>query len=401
LTSRSAQATTVLLASFVQGLVSVAFPASAAVLRGQGLTDAQYGSIFLPQMALAAAVALGSGLVLGRLGAKRGLVLGSTLMALSQAALLLVPFAPRGGVYPLALLGTSLLGLGAGVSAGPLNAYPQVLFPARSESAVVALHSAVGVGLAVTPVFAGAMIAHGVWLALPLLLVGANLVLLVVVEREDLPDPEPRHRAALSGRPVGEGALWLFIGVGALYGVTESVYGNWAVVFLHEERGLGVAVAGLALTAFWAALTAGRLAVAAVLLRVRAAPTLPALAALMAAACLLVPHAHGPRGAVLAFAAGGLGCSAVFPLAVGLAGRRFPRDRAWVSAALFAALVGGQGIGSLSTGLLHARLDLATIYRLAALPPAVAALLALRAAQGREGAASAGAGRGGRSAGRG
>jgi hypothetical protein len=54
LTSRSAQATTVFSSALVQGLVSVAFPASAAVLRGQGLTDAQYGSIFLPQMALAA-----------------------------------------------------------------------------------------------------------------------------------------------------------------------------------------------------------------------------------------------------------------------------------------------------------------------------------------------------------
>jgi len=371
----------VFLASFVQGLVSVAFPASAAVLRGQGLTDAQYGSIFLPQMALAAAVALGSGLVLDRLGAKRGLVLGSTLMALSQAALFLVPFAPRGGVYPLALLGTSLLGLGAGISAGPLNAYPQVLFPARSESAVVALHTIVGIGLAVTPVFAGAMIAHGTWLAVPLVLVAANLVLLVVIEREDLPEPEPRRRAAPSVRPVGDGALWLFIGVGALYGVTESVYGNWAVVFLNEERGLGVAAAGLALTAFWAALTAGRLAVAAVLLRVRAAPTLPALAALMAASCLLVPLAGSPRGAVLVFALGGLGCSAVFPLAVGLGGRRFPDDRAWVSSVLFAALVAGQAVGSLGPGLLHARLELATIYRLAALPPALAVLLAVRAAR--------------------
>ena len=66
-----------------------------------------------------------------------------------------------GWSYPLALLGTSLLGLGAGVSAGPLNAYPQVLFTSRSESAVVALHTVVGVGLAVTPVLAGAALDRG------------------------------------------------------------------------------------------------------------------------------------------------------------------------------------------------------------------------------------------------
>jgi MFS family permease len=164
-TTRRAQATTVFLSSFVQGLVGSAFPASASVLRSRGLTDPQYGSIFLPQMALAAAGALGAGFVLGRVGAKRALALGFVLMALSPAALASAALLPARGAYPLALLGTSLLGLGAGVSAGPLNAYPQVLFPSRSESAIVALHVVVGIGLALTPVLAGVALDHGVWLA--------------------------------------------------------------------------------------------------------------------------------------------------------------------------------------------------------------------------------------------
>jgi fucose permease len=381
--SRKAQVSTVFLSSFAQGLVGSAFPASAAVLRGQGLTDPQYGSIFLPQMLLAAVGAVGGGFVLDRLGAKRALGLGFVLMALSQAALGAVALAPDGWSYPLALVGTSLLGLGAGVSAGPLNAYPQVLFASRSESAVIALHTVVGVGLAVTPVLAGAALDRGLWLALPVILAAANLALLLVVERLDLPEPEPGRAGAQGARPTGVPVLWLFLGVTLLYGLTESVYGNWAVVFLTEERGLGVAAAGLALTAFWAALTAGRLVVAAVVLRVRPAPVLPVLAALMATACLLVPLARSPRGAVLAFALGGLGCSAVFPLTLGLAGRRFPAHRAWVSSVLFAALVSGLGVGSLSTGLLHAWLDLGTIYRLAALAPALAAVLAVRAAADR------------------
>jgi MFS family permease len=378
-TARTAQASTVFLASFVQGLVGSAFPASAVVLRGQGLSDLQYGSIFLPQMTLAAAGAMGGGVVLDRVGAKRALAIGIVLMGLSQGALAAIALAGGVWAYPLALLGTSLLGLGAGVSAGPLNAYPQVLFPSRSESAVVGLHTVVGIGLAVTPALAGAALERGVWLTVPVLLAVANLALLLLVERLELPEPEPRQPGAPVARPHGAPALWLFLGVTGLYGLTESVYGNWGVVFLTEERALGAVSAGLALTTFWAALTAGRFAVAAVLLKVRPAPVLPVLATLMAAGCLLVPLARSARGAALVFALGGLGCSAVFPLTLGLAGRHFPVHRAFVSSALFAALVSGLGLGSLSTGLVHTRLDLATLFRLAAIPPAIAALLAWRA----------------------
>jgi fucose permease len=378
-----------LLACFLNGLVSVAFPSSAAVLRVAGLTDAQYGSIFLPQMSLAAAGALGAAFVLKRVGARRGLVLGYSLMALSQTALAAVPFVARSAVYPLALAGTSLLGLGAGVSAGPLNAYPQALFPARAESAVVALHTVIGVGLAVTPVVAGAAIERGAWIALPLLLAVASLAVSAGLERLDPVEPEPPRPPA--DARAGGTPLWLFVGIALCYGMTEAVFGNWGVVYVTEERGLGAAAAGLAVTAFWASLTGSRLAVAALLLRLEPTRVLPALAAAMATACLLVPLAGTARASVLVFAAAGLGCSAVFPLAVGLAGRRFPADRTRVSSALFAALVGGQAVGSFSVGVLHARLDLATIYALAALPPAAAVLLARRAGRecedGRRGAA--------------
>ena len=165
-------------------------------------------------------------------------------------------------------------------------------------------------------------------------------------------------RGEARSRPTGDALLRLFLAIVFLYGVTESIYGNWAVLHLTEERGLGVAAAGLALAAFWAALTVGRFAVAALVLRVPPARVLPALAALMAGACLLVPLSSTPRRAVLLYALGGLGCSAVFPLAVGLAGRRFPAHRSWVSSLMYAALCAGIGVGSFSAGLLRSELDL-------------------------------------------
>jgi predicted MFS family arabinose efflux permease len=104
----------------------------------------------------------------------------------------------------------------------------------------------------------------------------------------------------------------------------------------------------------------------------------------MAGGCLLVPLARSPEAAVALFALGGAGCSAVLPLTMGLGGRRFPGDRAWVAGAVYSALVAGLGAGSFAVGLLRPALGLATIYRLAALPPALACVLAVALAR-REG----------------
>lgn len=376
LVTRRRTASIVYLVALAQGLVGAAFPASAVVLRESGLGDVRYGSLFVPQMGLAAIGASSAGHVLRRLGARRALVLGILLMALSQAALALCPLVGPGWVYPVALLGTSLLGAGAGIAAGPLNAYPQVLFPSRSESAVVALHAVSSGGLALTPLLVGQAVDAGVWIAFPLLLLALHLAVRQGVRRASLPEPEPQRTGEVT-RPVDSRALWVFVSITFLYGLTECVFGNWAVVFLSEDRHLSAAVAGAGSAAFWAALGAGRVAVAALLLRVRPAPVLPVLAGLMSLGCLLVPLARSPQSAVLLFALGGAGCSAVLPLALGLGGRRFPEHRAWVAGALYAALMAGQGIGSFGAGLLRPALGLASIYTLAAVPPALACVLGI------------------------
>ena len=382
-------ARTIYLTGLAQGLAGAAFPASAVVLRGQGLSDAQYGSLFVPQMALAALGAAAGSWVMRGLGAQRALSFGTLLMGLSQAALLVAGLAHGGVAFPVALLGTSLLGLGAGIAAGPVNAYPQLLFPRRAESAVLALHVTTGAGLALSPLVAGAALGRGWWAGFPVLLAGYYLFLVPRIEREDLPLAEPDREQTAARRPLGSAVLWLFLAIALLYGVTESQFGSWGIVFLVEERGLGAAAAGAAAAAFWGCVALGRISVAALVLRVPPGPVLPALASLMALGCLLVPLAQSPRGALLVFALGGLGCGAVFPLSLALASRRFPGQRAAVSSLLYAALVSGLGIGSFATGLLRPAMGLARIYRLGAAPPALACLLALAALRGAGRPASA------------
>lgn len=79
---------TVYLVGLLQGLALVSFPASGAVLKqGLGLTDAQYGAIFLPQVALAVLGGIGGGILAQRVGLKCLLWLSALCIALSQVAL--------------------------------------------------------------------------------------------------------------------------------------------------------------------------------------------------------------------------------------------------------------------------------------------------------------------------
>jgi len=369
--SRTRAASIVYGAGLAQGLVGAAFPASAAVLRASGIGDVRYGSLFVPQTALAAMGAASAGPLLQRLGARRCHAIGTLLMALSQAALALCPFVPSPLVYPSALLGTSLLGAGAGLTAAPINSYPQVLFPTKSESALVALHAVTGAGLALSPLLAGAAVERGLWAAFPVGLLLVQLVVSRSIAAAPLPEPEPVRRAQEVQRPLDSRALWVFVAITYLYGLTECVFGNWTVVFLNEDRHLGPATAGAGSAAFWAALGVGRVSVAALLLRVPPLPVLPALTALMAGGALLAPFASSGPSGLLLFALAGFGCSAVLPLALGLGGRRFADHRAWVAGALYAALMAGQGTGSFAAGLLRPAIGLAAVFRLAAVPPAL------------------------------
>jgi len=115
--------------------------------------------------------------------------------------------------------------------------------------------------------------------------------------------------------------------------------------YLTEERGLGVAAAGLALTTFWVALTAGRFVVAAVVLRKRPAFGPPRPDRAHGGGLPARPAGAIPARAVLAFRPRRLRLLRGLPADPRPRGRRFPAHRAWVSSALFAALVCGLGAG--------------------------------------------------------
>ena len=368
-------------AALVHGLTLVSFPALSVVLtRGYGLTDAQYGASFLPQVACAVLGALLGGALAQRLGLKRVLALSLLAVALSQGLLAALAVLPEGSAFVGVLAGTAALGLGFGLSGAPLNSYPPTFFPRQAASAVVAAHTCLGVGLTAGPLLAGALIAAGVWTAYPLLLAAVSTLAAAVAAMAPLPACEPRGaitRRSLRETPVATPMFWVFVAIVVAYAFAEGTFSSWAVIFLRDGRGLPEAIAGWGLSAFWGALVVGRLLISALVSRVAPKLVWAALPVLMIAVFLLLPTASGALSGIALFALAGLACSAFLPLSITLASHRFPDDVPWVAAMLIAALMVGVGIGSFAIGALREALPFDTLYRLSAAYPLLVLALAV------------------------
>ena len=370
----------VYLIAFLQGLTLVSFPASSAVLKQMhGFTDAQYGAIFLPQVAMAVLGAVAGGTLARRLGLQPLLWLAAAGNGLSQLALAASLWVMPALAFPTILVGTALLGWSFGLGGAPLNSYPPRFFPRRAPAAVVALHTLLGLGLMAGPLLAGGFGLAGWWIGFPLSLLGLSALLALAAATVRLPTDggDETTRRADRSPPLTSGAFWTFAAIAVLYAFAEGTFSNWAAVYLRDAKGLSAIAAGLALSVFWGAMVAGRLLVSVLVAWIAPLAIWLALPALMVAAFLLLPAADTPLLGLGLFALAGLACSAFFPLTITLASERFPQHVAWVSSMLIAALMVGVGLGSFVIGPLREWLTFEQLYRISAFYPAAVIGLAL------------------------
>jgi len=160
-----------------------------------------------------------------------------------------------------------------------------------------------------------------------------------------------------------------------LYALAEGSIASWAVIFLREDRGFSAPGAAAGLALFWTGLTAGRLIVASLVVRLPAEPIWLALPLLMAAGLLALPLATSKLLALGLFAMLGLACSGFFPLTIGVASRHFPDHVPWVSSMVYAGLALGVGAGPFVMGLLRPRGSLTRLYALCAVYPIASVVL--------------------------
>src|SRR5271165_3805772 len=259
--------------ALLQGMTLVSFPAVSAMLKQTlALSDADYGAIFLPQVALAIVGAVAGGALGRTIGLKALFAVALAANATSQALLAGSDFASLSGGVVLLLAGTASLGLGFGLIGGPINAYPGLLFPRRSQSAIVAAHTMIGLGLAIGPLIAGLFVAAGAWSGFPISLASACAIAAIAALLIRLPQSATPVAAdeTKPTRPAASPIFWLFAAITVIYAFAEGTFSSWAVIFLRDGKGLPDMTASFALSAFWGALVAGRLLVSVLIVRVPA-----------------------------------------------------------------------------------------------------------------------------------
>lgn len=385
-------------AGLVQGVALVTFPAASSILTSPsyyGLTSTAYGSLFLPQAVLAIVASLIGAEFARGFGTKRVFLAGLTANLVAMALLFISQFfiGDTNLAYALLLLATTSLGIGFGLTVPVLNRYAAAYFPDRVERAVLYLNALLGLGTALAPVFVALFVGLGFWWGLPVLVVVLLAGLLALAIGLPLrvgaePSPEAADETGgQRGRLVLPSRFWIFAAFALLYGIVETLNGNWAGPFMTSALGASATQASLALTTFWAMVTVGRVLFAAIERSFPEARTyrlLPFVAAI--AFVLTASLSTGDTSAgILAFGLAGLGCSALLPLTLGFGQQEMTSIATFTAGGLIAFYQLGYGLAAFGVGPLQddLGLSLATIYRAAAVVAMAMGVLSFVVIRGR------------------
>jgi fucose permease len=363
--------------------LSVAVPGSALGLLWPSIRLSWHqplGALGLLLMAGVSASVLASlmtGRLLSRLGAGPVVAAGALLPA---AALAVEATAPYIWVFAAGMV---IFGLGFGGLDAALNAHAAARFGPRR---INWMHASYGLGATIGPLLVTALLAErlswrgtfGVLAAVQ----GLVAVLLSLTRRawgpgprRPVPSPEPAvppvpEEAASAARGPARLPVLAILVAAAFAAVEcgiESGAGVWGYVFLTDGRGLSRGTAGVAVSAYWATMFAGRAVLGPVAERLGAARVLAGgVAGLVAGAVLLtVPAPPGLPTATLplaGLAVVGLAAAPIFPLlTVTTAERTGPAGATWAVGVQVAASAAGNAVLPAGIGLIIGVLSAAAL----------------------------------------
>lgn len=362
---RRSEIAVVYIAGLAQGLALVVFPAASSIFTSShefGFSFTEYGNLFLPQSILAIGASLFSTKLSQRCGLKFVFLLGLAANFLSMALLAVsaIVMSHKPIAYSMLLLATANLGIGFGLLVPSVNTFATLFFPKKVDSAVLLLNALLGAGTTLAPVFIMLFVGFGIWWALPLLLLVLFLGLLLASFSLPLhSQKESKAQVELQSSTIPTG-FWVFGAFALLYGIVETLNGNWATLYMKKTLQASASVASLALSFFWGFVTLGRLFFASIekfFSEDRVLQILPLVIAL--SFIIIASQALGNTTfAVFGFALSGLGCSACLPLIISFGAKAFPSIATTSSGLLIASYLLGYGIAAFGAGPLQDFVDL-------------------------------------------
>ena len=257
-----AEIDTVYAAGLVQGIALVTFPAASTIFTSPsqyGLSNTQYGFLFLPQVVTAITTSVLGGSLAARFGTKRVFLAGLAADLASMALLIVSVFftSSQPVAYGLLLAATACLGAGFGLTAPVINTLTAAFHPGRADASVLVLNALLGLGTTLAPVFVAIFVGLGFWWGLPV--TSSVLLLALIAVSAGLPLRAGAPGAAPGAAPARIPPLfWVFAAFAVLYGFCETMNGNWSQLDMTTGLHATATQASLALTAFWGIVTVGR-----------------------------------------------------------------------------------------------------------------------------------------------
>jgi len=358
-------------AGIVQGIVLVTFPAASTIFTDPneyGLTNTQYGFLFIPQVLTAIAASLLGAALARRFGTKRVYLAGLVAGLISMSLLIVSTLFESSTYWALLVLlvATAFLGTGFGMTVPAINTMAAAFHPDAAERSVLVLNALLGLGTALAPVFVAIFVGLGFWWGLPVL--SAVLLVLLILGSARLPLRVEQSSAARERHGI-PARFWVFAGFAVLYGICETVNGNWSQLDMTRELGASTTVAAIALTAFWGMVTVGRIGFAAVERWVPSRTTYRVLPFLLSVTFVLIALLGNgdTKLGVLAFGLAGLGCSALLPLTISFGQEELVAMSGAIAGGVIAFYQVGYGLAAFGVGpLLDHGVGLPTVYGLAA-----------------------------------
>jgi MFS family permease len=385
-TARRAETSVVYAAGAVQGIVLVTFPAASTIFTDPDrydLSNTQYGLLFVPQVITAITASLLGASFARHVGTKRVYLAGLGCGLVAMLLLILSQFfeSNTAVAFPLLLVATAFLGAGFGLAVPALNSLTAAFHPDGVASSVLVLNALLGLGTALAPVFVAIFVGLGFWWGLPLLSALLLITLLLASARLPLRAGSQAGARGAAGMPR---RFWIYAGFAVLYGICETVNGNWSQLDMTTKLGASTTQAAFALTAFWAMVTVGRVLFAAIDRWLPVRTTYHVLPFLLAGTFVLIALLPGgATGAgIAAFALAGLGCSALLPLTIGFGEEELAAMAAALAGGVIAFYQLGYGIAAFGVGpLLDAGVTLPAVYGASAVVAAVLGLVSFGVAR--------------------